>query len=267
MYNGKTVGLALGGGGTCGIAHIGVLKALEEYGIIPDYICGTSMGAIVGGFYACGLTVEDMINECEKVKFFQLFDLNPMVLSSNHLIPGKLTEKYLKKSTQEKNFEDTKIKFSCVAVDLVKGEEFEFTNGPIWQGIRASISIPVVFKPVEYEGKILVDGGVLNNVPFKQLKKYNPDILIVCDVVNKYIYYQEPKHWWEVMELSFNLTQHSNEQTKLKKVKYKITPYIDEVSPFNPTMKYKDVLIEKGYKSTLSVIKKINRDLKIKNNK
>lgn len=264
MYNNKTVALALGGGGTCGLAHIGVLKALEEHGIIPDYICGTSMGAIIGGFYACGLTVVDMIRECEKLKFFKLFDINPKILTSNHLVPGKLTEKYLRETTLEKNFEDTNIKFSCIAVDLVKGKEYEFTSGPIWQGIRASISIPIVFKPVEYDGKLLVDGGVLNNVPYKPLKKYKPDILIAVDVVNKYIYYQEPKHWWEVMELSFNLTQHANEQTKLKQVKYKITPYIDEVSPFQPTLKYSSNLIDKGYLSALSVIKRIKNDYKDK---
>lgn len=260
MYNNKTVALALGGGGTCGLAHIGVLKALEEHGIIPDYICGTSMGSIIGGFYACGLSVEDMIKECEKLKFFKLFDINPKIFTSNHLVPGKFTEKYLKRTTQEKTFEDAKIKFSCMAVDLIKGEEYEFTSGPIWQGIRASISIPVVFKPVEIDGMLLVDGGVLNNVPFKQLEKYKPDIIIASDVVNNYIYYGYPKHWWEVMELSFNLTQHSNEQTKLKRVKYKITPYIEEVSPFKPTMKYTKVLIEKGYLSALKTIKKIKKD-------
>ena len=201
-----------------------------------------------------------MIRECDKLKFFKIFDLNPKVLTSNHLVTGKLTEKYLKQLTKEQNFEDTKIKFSCIAVDLVKGKEYEFTSGPIWQGVRASISIPVVFKPVEYENMILVDGGVLNNVPFKPLKKYKPDILIVVDVVNKYIFYDIPKHWWEVMELSFNLTQHSNEQTKLKRVKYKITPYIDEVSPFQATLKYTHNLIEKGYNSALKVIKKIKKD-------
>ena len=260
MYNNKTVAIALGGGGTCGLAHIGVLKALEEHGIIPDYICGTSMGAIIGGFYACGMTVEDMIKECEKLKFFKLFDFNPKIFSSNHLIPGKLTEKYIRKNTLEKNFEDTKIKFSCIATDLIKGKEYEFTKGPIWQGIRASISIPVVFKPVEYNDMLLVDGGVLNNVPVEPLRKYKPDILIAVDVVDSYIYYNTPKHWWEVMELSFNLTQHANEQTKLKKVKYKIAPYIDEVSPFQPTLKYNKVLIDKGFFSALKVIEKIKKD-------
>ena len=111
---------------------------------------------------------------------------------------------------------------------------------------------------------LLVDGGVLNNVPVEPLKKYKPDILIAVDVVNSYIYYGTPKHWWEVMELSFNLTQHSNESNKLKNVRYKITPNITEVSPFQVTLKHNKALIDKGYLSALSVIDKIKNDFKNK---
>lgn len=260
MYKNKTVALALGGGGTCGLAHIGVIKALEEFGIEADYVCGTSMGSIIGAFYACGYRFNDMIKECEKIRFFKVFDINPFVLTSSHLVPGKTTEKYIRKLTQEKNFEDLeKTKFSCIATDLKNGEEFEFTTGPIWQGVRASISMPMIFKPVEIEGKYLVDGGILNNVPARNLKKYKPDIIIACDVLNQHIYY-EPKYWWDVIGLSLNLSQFVGQKNNLKGFKYVIRPNTSFVSPFTPSLKKVNELIEEGYNSAVKVLKKVIKD-------
>ncbi len=262
MYKNKTIAVAFGGGGTCGLAHIGVIKAFEEYGIKPDYICGTSMGSIVGAFYACGHSYNDILRECEKLRFFKVFDLNPFVLTSTHLVPGKTTEKYLKKCTQERNFEDLKdIKFSCIATDLRKGEEFEFTSGPIWQGIRASISIPMIFKPVEHNSMLLVDGGLVNNVPAKNLKKYNPDIIIACDVLSEYVFYSEPKYWWDIIALSMNLSQLKGQKNNLNGFKYVIRPNTNITSPFTPSLKNINHLIEEGYKAAVKVIKRLNKNL------
>ena len=262
MYKNKTVALALGGGGTCGLAHLGVIKALEEYGIEPDYICGTSMGSIIGALYACGYRYADFLRECEKIRFFKVFDINPFALTSSHFIPGKTTEKYLRRCTQEKNFEDLKnIKFSCMATDLKTGKEFEFTTGPIWQGVRASISIPMVFKPVQLNNMLLIDGGVLNNVPAHNLKKYNPDIIIACDVLSEYMYYNEPKYWWDIIALSMNLSQHIAQKDNLKGYKYVIRPDTSITSPFSPSLKKINNLIEEGYKAAQKVIKKLDRDI------
>ena len=261
MYKNKTVGLALGGGGACGFAHIGVLKALEDQGIIPDYICGTSMGSIIGALYSMGLTTEDMLYECKKLKFFKLFDINPLVIKNNFLISGKLVEKYLRNITREKTFEQLKTKFSCMATDLVSGKEYEFTSGPVWLGVRASISIPGLFKPVEYEDMILVDGGVLNNVPTQPIEKYKPDIIIACDVLNKYVMQQKPSKIWEVFFYSFNLLQNRWENAKLKKIKYKIAPDTTKFSALTPSIKPLDELYNEGYNSAQKVIKKIKRDI------
>ena len=219
------------------------------------------MGAIIGALYACDYKYSDMLRECDKINFFKVFDINPLALASSHLVPGKATEKFLRKCTREKNFERLKkVKFSCIATDLKTGKEFEFTSGPIWQGVRASISIPMVFKPVELEDKLLIDGGVVNNVPASNLKKYEPDIIIACDVLSSYVYF-EPKYWWDIIGLSMSLTQHINQHDKLKDYKYVIKPNTSMVTPFTPSLKSVDALIEEGYKAAVKVLKKLNIDL------
>jgi NTE family protein len=177
----KKVSLVLSGGGARGIAHIGVIEELESQGFEIFSISGTSMGALVGGVYASG-RMEDFkkwLFNLDKIKIFNLIDF---ALSSQGFLKG---DKLLKKLTDfipEANIENLKIAYTAVATDIINKKEVAFTSGNLYNAIRASISIPTVFTPVKTKTALLVDGGVLNNIPINHAKRIFDDILIVVDV-------------------------------------------------------------------------------------
>ena len=177
--------LVLSGGGAKGLAHIGVLKALEEEGFPkPSLIVGTSMGAIVGGLYACGKTPFEMASFA--VKEFNIDDyLDSSVFKINGpakkviqtgqalaslatrpgMDSGQRLLELLEYLTDGKNFDETRIPFRCNALDLLSGQEVVFSSGSIARAIRASMSFPFFFEPFTDQGMCLVDGGLLDNMP------------------------------------------------------------------------------------------------------
>jgi NTE family protein len=177
----QKVSLVLSGGGARGIAHIGVIEELEKQGYEICSISGTSMGALVGGVYALGKLEEykTWLYTLDKIKTFRLVDFT---LSSQGLIKGDKVFKKMKEFISDANIEDLKIHFAAVATDILNRKEVVFTSGSIYNAIRASVSIPTLFKPVKTENGLLVDGGVLNNIPISHLKRITGDILIVVDV-------------------------------------------------------------------------------------
>ena len=148
MIKGKKLAVVLGGGSACGFAHIGALRALEEHGIEPDIIVGTSFGAIVGGYYASGASSVDMDEFVKNFKRLQIFEINLLAKNKSILNTTKI-EKIFRELTAEKSIEDCKIKFCAVATDLKNGKEVVIDKGPIWKAIRASMAIPTVFPPFE----------------------------------------------------------------------------------------------------------------------
>ncbi|MGV3466984.1 MAG: patatin-like phospholipase family protein [Heyndrickxia sp.] len=173
------IGLALGSGGARGFAHLGVLKILEENNIPIDYIAGSSMGALVASFYGMGHSIEHLIklSLAFKRKFYMDFTVPKM-----GFISGNRIKDFIKLFTHGKNLEDLKIPVSVIATDLAKGEEVLFSSGSIADAVRASISIPGIFVPVKMNGKILVDGGVINRVPVSVVREMGADIIIGVDV-------------------------------------------------------------------------------------
>lgn len=179
----KKLGLALGSGGSRGIAHIGVLRALEEENIKPDFISGCSMGAVVGACYCSGMSIDNMLNAVLKLKAIHLMDLSAVPISNLGLLKGHKMHKLLLSNIGEGNFEDLKIPFSCVASDLLSGEVVVFDSGKIAPAVQASSSIPTLFRPVKKDGRLLVDGGVLCRVPVAQVKKMGADVVIGVDAL------------------------------------------------------------------------------------
>ena len=195
---GKTVGIALGGGGAKGLAHIEVLKVLDELGVDVAAISGTSIGAIIGSLYAAGKSgaeVEEIIGEIiatprsidEALKSERLFgwiELLGFDLGRSHILEadGFLAEldEYLSKST----FEELSIPMKIVAADFWKRNEVVFESGPLMPAIAASFSMPGIFKPVIIEDRALVDGGCVNPIPFDLIRD-QCDILIAVDVLGK----------------------------------------------------------------------------------
>lgn len=176
----KKVGLALSGGAARGYAHVGVLKALVEHQIPIDFVAGTSAGSIIGAAIASGLSVEEIIAIGKKMSWFKVsgFPYSAKGLLSNAPL-GELLERHL----PYKNIEDLPIPFAAVSCALETGEEIIFKDkGDLVTAIRASCAIPGVFVPVAYEGKSLIDGGVVALVPAEVVKKMGADVVIAVDV-------------------------------------------------------------------------------------
>jgi len=177
----QKVSLVLSGGGARGIAHIGVIEELEKMGFEIICVTGTSMGALVGGVYALGKMKEfsEWLITLDKKKVFSLVDFT---LSSQGLIKGDKVFNTMKLLIRDENIENLKIDYAAVATDLINRKEVVFRKGSIYDAIRASIAIPTLFTPVKRDNGLLVDGGVLNNIPISHAKRVPEDILIAVNV-------------------------------------------------------------------------------------
>lgn len=176
----KKIGLALGGGGSRGLAHIGVLKVLKENNIPIDYVSGTSMGALIGAFFCSGMNVNQIEKEIISLNWKNLLDYS---IPTKGLIKGKKIEDMLREKLGNINFNDLKIPLLVTAYDIKNDQEIIFSKGNVVQAIRASISIPGIFIPVSNKERILVDGGVVDPMPTEILKNY-ADIIFGVSVAS-----------------------------------------------------------------------------------
>lgn len=180
----NTLGLVLGAGGARGVAHIGFLEALEDAGIKPDMITGCSMGSVVGACYAVGLSPKEMHRRVQKLKPNDLFDLSVNPWGNGALLRANKMYDLLKSIIGSVTFSALKIPFKCVSVDLLSGKLVVLEgNREVAKSVAASCSIPGVFRPVEMDGKLLVDGGVKCRVPMDQMKEMKPDVMVAVDVL------------------------------------------------------------------------------------
>jgi NTE family protein len=173
------IGLALGSGGARGFAHLGVIKVLNEANIPIHLIAGSSMGALVGTLYAAGLDIDRLykLALAFKRKFYLDFTVPKM-----GFIAGKRVKELIRIFTHGKRLEELDIPVAVIATDLIRGEKIVFKNGPIADAVRASISIPGIFVPEKIDGRILVDGGVVDRVPVSVAREMGADIVIAVDV-------------------------------------------------------------------------------------
>lgn len=206
------IGLALSGGGARGIAHVGVIKWLEEHHVPVDAIAGTSMGGIVGGLQAMGYSAEEMRELLNSIKWEEILATGPsfpqlsfrrkedrrafqskielglrhglalpLGLSTDHYI-GLLFDRLTLPYAGLRSFDELPTPFRCVATDFIKGQSVVLRDGSIASAMRATMSIPGVFRPVERDGRVLVDGGLLDNIPTDVIKELKPDVVIAVDV-------------------------------------------------------------------------------------
>jgi NTE family protein len=177
----KNVALVLSSGGARGCAHIGAIKELNRNGYKITSVAGTSMGALVGGIYATGqiLQFEDWISSLDIKEVLRLTDFS---ISKRGLVKGKKVIDKIKQIVPEWNIEDLSIPFCAVATDIIEGTEAVFTEGNLYEAIRASISIPTVFQPVKIGNRYFVDGGLTNPIPVNRVKRYKDDLLVVVNV-------------------------------------------------------------------------------------
>lgn len=201
------IGLALGSGGAKGLAHIGIIKALERGGIPIDCIAGSSIGALIGGFYAAGLDIKEIESIALNTNWRTMFSMVDPRLKQG-LIGGKKVDFFIQSHIGKKKFEDCRIPFAAIATDLRTGERIVFTEGEMAPAIRASISIPMVFKPVEMGKKVLADGGLSNPVPVETVRNMGSDVVIAINL-DKHYYKEEWKSgFFDIANDSLNILRH-----------------------------------------------------------
>lgn len=178
----KNVSLVLSGGGARGTAHIGVIEELVKQGFVIKSIAGTSMGSVVGAVYSLDNMekFKKWLYSLDKLKVFKLIDFS---FSTQGLIKGdRLFKKMKEFIPEEVKIEDLKINYTATATDIANDKEVVFTNGSVYNAVRASVAIPTVFTPVKTANGILVDGGVIDNIPISNVKRTKDDILVVVNV-------------------------------------------------------------------------------------
>lgn len=180
------IGLALGSGSAYGFAYLGLLDELERVGIPIYCITGCSIGAIVGGLYAAGANIEQMQEFSEKLKFSQIIDLG---LGGQGFVKGNSAVKQISRAIElfgaSETFEGCKTKFGCVATDLLTAKSVALTEGNLVDAMRASFSIPGIFRPHEKDGRLFIDGGPICRVPVRLAREMGADYVIGVDCVGK----------------------------------------------------------------------------------
>lgn len=175
------LGLALGGGGARGAAHIGVLMELERHGLWPDVVTGTSIGGLVGALIAAGLHSHEIRDVFAQMRFGKIYSLpwqKPAVMDNHKL------ERLLEKSIGRPTFEELKIPFAVITTILEDRREFVFESGDVVTAVLATTAFPIALPPVPWKGKTLIDGGVLNNTPFDVARDRGADIVLAVDLAN-----------------------------------------------------------------------------------
>jgi NTE family protein len=197
------IGVALGGGFARGIAHIGVLRVLEQHQIPIDFVAGTSVGALVAATYASGTPLDEMERNGSTTKFgdFGRWTLSRMGMASNERL-----EDYLHKFTSARTFAEMKIPLCIVATDLIAGESVHFVEGEIGPALRASCAYPGLFLPVEYRNHFLVDGFLTETVPAPAVRKMGADVVISVHL-EPGLLDSKPRNTIEVISRSFSIIQ------------------------------------------------------------
>jgi NTE family protein len=260
-------GLVFSGGGAPGIAHIGVLKALEENEIPIHYITGSSIGALVGGLYAAGYSPDEMIQffksrEFKRWKKIEIKFPKKHKLPTHFISPEKI-QRSLESLTSnatfrsDGNFDSLFVPFRCVASEVYKKEPYIFESGNLATAIRASMSYPFVFKATKVDNKLLFDGGIYNNFPIDIMRKtFNPDFIIGSIVA----YNPPPADSEDILMQIQNMIICESNYNVPDSIGIALNIDLKEWSVFD----FSDIdkLVEKGYKAIITQIENIKRRIK-----
>ena len=227
LMNTKDVALALSSGGARGLAHIGAIEELESNGYHITSIAGCSMGALIGGVYAAGKLNEfrEWMKTIDRKKMLELTDFS---FSINHLVKGNRIIEAIMDFVPDIAIEELPIPYCAVATDLKAGREVVIDKGSLFEAIRASISLPSFYEPVQRDDMILIDGGVINPIPLNRVKRNDGDILVGVDVSG-----HDYKSQWDEMH---RLSEWQKNDNSLK------AKILDKLIPDNIEFNYYTVL-------------------------
>lgn len=253
----KCIGLVLSGGAVRGIAHIGVLEVLEEAGIRPDVVAGTSAGSLVGALYCAGLPLAEIKAEALNLSWSKIgrvrrpglgwFDASRMEERLNELI-GRRT------------FAELEIPFAAVSADILTGEMVVLRQGSVARAVRASCSVPGIFTPVEQGERLLVDGGVLNNLPVSVAREMGADYVIAVDLLPSVHRSRRPRHLAEIWMLTyytFTLLAHRERSD----ADCLIVPDISHLGMMD--FSHAPEFIAKGREAAQAALSKLRQDLRL----
>jgi NTE family protein len=245
----QRVGVALSGGSALGIAHIGVLQSLRDHDIPIDCIAGTSAGAIVAACYAFGVPMEKVTETARKLSWYNIPKLSFSGLGLfSHAALAKFIEEFLK----DAKIEDATIPLSIVAADLETGERVIFRKGSLIKALTASASIPGFFIPVEVGGHLLVDGGLVDNLPFFALSEMGATTKVGVNV-NRWISRRQPKNLLDVATRSMEIA--ITYRHPLAKNEILIEPHLEGFTPSD--FSKAEGLVRAGYQAASLSIKEI----------
>ncbi|KKR42879.1 MAG: hypothetical protein UU51_C0004G0004 [Microgenomates group bacterium GW2011_GWC1_41_20] len=263
----KTIGLALGSGGWRGLAHFGVIKEFERQGIPIDCISGSSAGALIGGLYSYYGSTYEIESIISSFGYRSLYGILFDPARKLGLINGDKYTKFIEKYTGDVRIEDLKIKFTAVCSDLIKGDPVGLTEGKLSSAIRASSSMPTVFKPMMINGRLLVDGGNTMPVPVKMVKEMGADIVVAVNLYGKMFPYK--REYLKKQELSlisvtritYQMLIESLASENTKEADIVINPKIweGEFNIFKNLINNQETTIEDGERAARDVIPAIKK--------
>lgn len=181
LFGPRRIGLALGSGAARGLAHIGVLKALEAEDLRPDAIAGTSMGALIGAFYAAGIPIDDIERIAREFDVRTVTGVSEVALTKGAVFSGAKVQSFLRSYLPE-TFEELRIPFGCVATDITRNAPVRFTSGDLVAAVRASVSVPLAFLPVRMGDTLLIDGYVSDPIPVELARHLGGEVVVGVDV-------------------------------------------------------------------------------------
>ena len=257
----RKIGLALSGGSLHGAAHIGVLRVLESVGVFPAIIAGTSAGAIIGSVYAAGTPVESISTLWRQTNWPNLIKVDWK--NSLGLFDTQPLEKLIQSEIGDINFEQLARKFSCVACDLLQGEAVIFDKGPVAPAVRASAAFPGLFNPISSEGKLLIDGGVIDNLPVNQVRSMGADYIIAVDLSIGKKLRNAPGNLLELLYQVTRLMQTRSALPDRKTIDCYIHPKVGDFSQWSFGSAVD--LETRGEEAAKAVLPQLNKDLGINN--
>ncbi|UCG91280.1 MAG: patatin-like phospholipase family protein [candidate division WOR-3 bacterium] len=275
------LGIALGGGGAKGLAHIGVLEVLEEHGIQPHYVVGTSIGSVVGALYCLhgssrglrdraaemiqskefkNLNVAEFYTEDEstlrrfKKELFEKFYFGRLLFKKSH-IKTNVTKKLFSDLFGDTTFHDLEIKFSCNALDIQSGEEVVFTHGSLADAVWASCAIPGIFPPFIKDERIFVDGGVIDNIPVDPVKTMGATAVVAVYLGGRPQFEGIPDTGFRINQRALSFMKYHLDQRVLSLADVIINPDVAQFhwADFSPY----EVLIQEGREAAAKKLKEI----------
>jgi NTE family protein len=241
----KKNGLALGGGAVLGAAHVGALRAVEEMGIPVHCLSGTSIGAFIAALYAFGKSPDDIADIALGIDWI---DLSGLSLSQYGLLSNRKFGKIVTDLLGEKDIEDALVPLAIVATDISTGSKVVFTRGDVACAVMASSCIPGVFRPVEHDGKLLVDGVLVENVPVASLRAIGAEKVICVDLLGKHVF-RSPQNIIAVLLNAFYSAIASATVVQLHNADLCITPDLSAFSLIDTAQI--PAIIEAGYEAAM----------------